>query len=514
MKKFTFIKNAAIITVTTLLLRGIGMAFRVYISNSIGTEGMGLYQLITSVYFLLITIATSGFTVAVTRMVVEEMNSGSEKTVKALIRKIVAVSIAVGVAAAVLLYLFSDVISLYWIQDERASLSLKILAPSLPFMSAAACFKGYFSARRRMAVSSGSQIFEQLIRVGIVLVLLMRFSGYGITAACAAIMIGDTVSECLSCLYLWIGYMADKRKMASECAGGGGGGKIMSRFLNIALPISGGAVLNSSLRTVENIIVPSALTKYNSSREQSLSEFGAIKGMALPLIFFPSSLLSAFSTLLMPEITESKSLKQHRRLERIINQSMHLCLTISILISGLFTVFADELGQIIYNSSEVGFYIKVLAPLIPFMYIESIVDGILKGLGQQVSTLKYGVIDSCIRIALILVLLPFTGIKGFLFVMIVSNCFTPILNMARMIKVTGVKLKWSRIFIKPCIGIVISCLIAKFGVNAIESLRELPVIIIICIGSAAAALGYIGFLYAFRCLPSIKKLRELKTART
>ena len=122
-------------------------------------------------------------------------------------------------------------------------------------------------------------------------------------------------------------------------------------------------------------------------------------------------------------------------------------------------------------------------------------------------------IDSCIRIALILVLLPFTGIKGFLFVMIVSNCFTPILNMARMIKVTGVKLKWSRIFIKPCIGIVISCLIAKFGVNAIESLGELPVIIIICIGSAAAALGYIGFLYAFRCLPSIKKLRELKNAR-
>lgn len=512
MKKFTFIKNAAIITITTLLLRGIGMVFRVYISNVVGSEGMGLYQLITSVYFLLITIATSGFTIAVTRMVVEEMNTGSKKTVNALMRKITAISVIVGLVSGALLYLLSDVISLYWIQDERASLSLKILSPSLPFMSAAACFKGYFTARRRVSVSSGSQIFEQIIRVGIVLVLLMKFSQYGIAAACAAIMIGDTISECLSCLYLWIGYMADKRKMSASCGDGAGGGKILSRFFGIALPISGGAILNSSLRTVENIIVPNNLTKYNSSREESLSQFGAIKGMALPLIFFPSSLLSAFSTLLMPEITESKSLKQHKRLERIINQSMHLCLTISILISGLFTVFADELGQIIYSSSEVGFYIKVLSPLIPFMYIESIVDGILKGLGQQVSTLKYSVIDSCIRIALILLLLPFTGIKGFLFVMIVSNCFTSILNMVRMIKVTGVKLKWSRIFIKPCIGIIISCLTAKFGVDAISNFLNMPVLIILFVGAAVATLGYMGFLYVFRCLPSIKKLRELKKA--
>ena len=154
----------------------------------------------------------------------------------------------------------------------------------------------------------------------------------------------------------------------------------------------------------------------------------------------------------------------------------------------------------------------MLSPLIPFMYIESIVDGILKGLGQQVSTLKYSVIDSCIRIALILLLLPFAGIKGFLFVMIVSNCFTSILNMVRMIKVTGVKLKWSRIFIKPCIGIIISCLIAKFGVDVINSFLNIPVLIIIFIGAAAATLGYMGFLYAFRCLPSIKKLRELKKA--
>ncbi len=512
LKRVTFVKNAAILTVTTLFLRGIGMFFRVFISNSIGTEGMGLYQLITSIYFLLITIATSGFTAAVTRMVVEEMNTGSKKSVGSLMRKIIAVSLLVGVASALILYFSSDLVSLYWIKDERAALSLKILAPSLPFMSVSSCMKGYFTARRRISVSSGSQIFEQIIRVAIVAVLLVKFAHLGVAAACAAIMIGDTISECLSCLYLWIGYLRDKYKLAIKSEGEGEK-KVLSKFFGISLPISAGAILNSSLRTVENIIVPNNLTKFNGSREQSLSEFGAIKGMALPLIFFPSSLLSAFSTLLMPEITEANSLSQHKRMEKIINQSMHLCLALSILVSGIFTAFADELGRLIYGSSEVGFYIKVLSPLIPFMYIESIVDGILKGLGQQVSSLRYNIIDSCIRIGLIVLLLPFFGINGFLLVMIISNMLTSVLNIARMIKVTGIKLNWGRILIKPCIGIVLSCLLGVMTSNLIKSGISTSAILTLIIGTAVVSAGYFAFLYVFRCLPSISRLRQLKESR-
>lgn len=507
MKKGTFVRNAAILTVTTLLLRGIGMFFRVFISNSIGAEGMGLYQLITSVYFLMITVATSGFTAAVTRMTVEEMNAGTKRSVAALVRKITAVSIIVGTAAGALLFFMSDTISLRFIEDARAALSLKILAPSLPFMSAAACMKGYFTARRRISVSSSSQIFEQIIRVGVVAVLLVKFAKYGTAAACAAVMIGDTASECLSCLYLWIGCILDKRRLEVN-PHGSGRKKVLKEFFGISLPISAGAVLNSSLRTVENIIVPSNLTRHNGSREQSLTEFGAIKGMALPLIFFPSSLLSAFSTLLMPEITEASALGRHDLTERIINRSMHLCLVLSILISGVFTAFSDELGRMIYGSAEVGFYIKVLAPLIPFMYIESIVDGILKGLGQQVSSLRYNILDSALRIALIIMLLPFFGIKGFLFVMVISNILTSVLNVARMIKVTGVRLEWSRIFIKPCIGAVLSCLLGTAVSGVIGAQTRQGALLAVCAGGAVVTAGYIAFLYIFRCLPSVRGPRR------
>ena len=58
----------------------------------------------------------------------------------------------------------------------------------------------------------------------------------------------------------------------------------------------------------------------------------------------------------------------------------------------------------LYQSEEIGFYLSILGPLMPFMYMESMVDGILKGLGEQLSSFRYTALDSVVRIALIYLL--------------------------------------------------------------------------------------------------------------
>ena len=114
------------------------------------------------------------------------------------------------------------------------------------------------------------------------------------------------------------------------------------------------------------------------------------------------------------------------------------------LAGGLFTVYAYEIGRILYRSEEIGFYISVLGPLMPLMYLESMVDGLLKGLDRQIATFRYTVVDSAARIFLIVVLLPLFGMKGFLFVMLVSNLLTSLLNLSALLRVTGGLLYTSR----------------------------------------------------------------------
>lgn len=77
MNKRAFVKNTAVMTMTSLLLRSLGIVFRIFISNRVGAEGMGLYQLVLSVYVLGGTFASAGLVTAVTRLVAEHLSAAT-----------------------------------------------------------------------------------------------------------------------------------------------------------------------------------------------------------------------------------------------------------------------------------------------------------------------------------------------------------------------------------------------------------------------------------------------------
>ena len=482
-------------TATALLLRTIGMFFRVYMSNKIGAEGMGLYQLIFSIYVLGSTFATSGICTAVTRLVTDELVTGTKKSVRGILRKAVFLSVLIGTASALLIFFGADPISRYWLKDLRAIPALKVLCFSLPSMGVSSCLRGYFIARRKAASPSRAQIFEQIVRIGVVVFLIDRFAVLGLT-----------------CLYLAAGYFHDRRKVkippsppVKQRHG------VLYRLLAIAAPITAGRYLNTILRTIENILVPSTLTKYSGSKEKALSSFGALKGMAMPLLFFPSSFLNSLSTLLIPEISEASSLHQQKKVNRAVGLTLQITLLSSILLSGLFTMFARELGLVIYNSEEVGFLLLVLAPLMPIMYVESVVDGMLKGLNQQVSSLKYMLLDSSSRIVLILFLVPSRGMEGFLFIMVLSNLLTCFLNTHRLLSVTGMKLKWSTWILKPVLAMCTGAASVLLLIKA-TPLHTLPRIWILIIGGVLAAGLYCLLLPLLGCITR-EDLRQLRPSR-
>ena len=92
------------------------------------------------------------------------------------------------------------------------------------------------------------------------------------------------------------------------------------------------------------------------------------------------------------------------------------------------------LAELVYRDAMVGRYVQILGLAAPFMYLESMVDGVLKGLGEQLATFRYSLLDSVFRITAIRLVLPQYGMAGFLWIMIASNVMTCGLNMRRMMK--------------------------------------------------------------------------------
>lgn len=494
MDKGTFLKNTAILTVASLVLRGVGMAFRVYLAAQIGAQGMGLYQLITTVYNLFLTLATAGIGVAATRMITEELALSGGRRIRSLCKKLLFAALFLGVLAGVLEFFSADFSALFWIKDERAASSLRILAFSLPPVAVSGCLQGYFMARRQVGLTTGAQMGEQVLRMGLVVAMLPAALKMGIGEACAAVVLAGTAAEFFSGAVVWQGYRRDLRRVQGREKPQRAGG-VWRRLWSIAAPVAATRYVSSGLRTLENVMVPGCLAAYTLSRETALEQFGALKGMAMTILFFPFSFLATLSTLLLPEITEAYTQNRKTLLERLISRTILITLTVSVLMGGLFTLFADELGETLFHDSQVGFYIRVLGPVAPFMYLESMVDGVLKGLNQQLATFRYSVCDSVIRIVLIAVLVPKFGMKGFLFVMLVSNLFTGLLNLRRLLLVTKLPIRWWQWVIRPLLAFFAGMMTYQAVYLPWAAGRGVPPILELTAGGAVVTAAYLTVLF-------------------
>lgn len=506
MKKTVFIKNAAILTVSSLLLRFAGIVFKVWLAAKIGSEGIGLYQLVFSVYMFAATFATSGICTAVTRLVSEELVVGSKIGVRRIVIRCIELSLVIAALSIALLFFGADFIAIKLLRDTRAVLSLKILGFSLPFMGICSCIKGYFIARRKATPSSVSQLLEQAVRIAVIIYLLSRYSSLGLEYACAAVLLGDTVAEAVSCLYVYIRYKYDYNRLKIATPPTRKPYKLLPAISHIALPITSGRYLNSLLRMIENILVPICLTK-GVTAGNGISLFGMIKGMALPILFFPSTLLGALSTLLIPEMSEAAVRGRMGVVRSISYRIIKITSLVSIIFSALFLVTGTGLGVLIYKSRDVGFLLCALSPIVPFMYLDAVSDGILKGLDQQKFTFRTSVGDSAIRIVLILLFLKQWGIWGFICIMYFSNLLTCVLNTGRLVKISGLRLNLAQTFILPACGAFSICIAVNLLLKTILITQSLVYITTICVVCFALYICYL-FLLGIVDIDDINFIRQ------
>lgn len=176
MNKFKiFFINGIILTLTNLGLQTVGMYFNVYVTNKIGSEAIGLFTLVMSVYSFFLTLATSGIFLSSTRLVSEELSLGTPASAKKAIKTCIFYSFSIGFVASIILYLTSPFIVKYILHDKITTLPFHVISISLPFIAISSSISGYFSAVRKAYKSASAQIFEQLLRIVIITYLLSLF---------------------------------------------------------------------------------------------------------------------------------------------------------------------------------------------------------------------------------------------------------------------------------------------------------------------------------------------------
>ena len=473
--KNSFFKNIAIITITSLILRVLGMVFRIWLSREIGSEGMGLLQLVLSFYVLICTFGTTGICTATSRLVAE--NEGNGKVVSKVMKRSMQIILIISAVTIILVYNFSSFIAKNIICDARAEEGLKMLLIGLPFLALSSGIRGYFLGKRKASIPSIAQIIEQIIRIAATFFLIDKALPFGLSATCSAIILGGALGEFAEFIFCFICLIINKEKPIGQSKA------ITKELLRISIPIMSGRYIHTALRTLENMLVPITISIFTKDKSLALSQFGNIKGMAIPLLFFPASFLAAFSTMMIPEISSYKSRGYDLRVKTATEKSIGITIIVSVLIGGIFFTLGKDISVLLYGSGDTGVLLVSLAPLVPLMYLESVCDGILKGLDQQKHSFIYGIIDSVTRLLLIYLLCPKYGIKGFLLIMIYSNMLTSLLNLRRLLKVAKINIKIKSWILKPLFSIIISAFI---GVAVARNIGVLPIKILVCVSIISA----------------------------
>ncbi|MEG0872819.1 MAG: oligosaccharide flippase family protein [Clostridia bacterium] len=451
-----FLINGLILTITAFIMRFIGISFEVFISNKIGTEGMGVYQLVMSVYLFAITLASSGINLASTRIVSEDIACQNEQGAKHAMKKCILLSLIVGSLSCLILLLSSNIISLTLLHNKVSALPLKIMAISLPFISISAAINGYFSAVRRVIKTASSKILEQVIKIGITVIFLSILLPNNVNFSCIALVIGICISEICSFIYVYILYIFDKKKYMKNKKNNTSisASDYNKRIINITLPIALTSYIRSALSTLQQLLIPLRLQVSGLTYSSALSKYGLICGMTLPILLFPSVIIISFSNLLIPEISYYYAKKNYAQIKNITSRIFKSVFIFSICIFGIFLTFSNELSIIIYSNSQVGHFLKVLSPLVLVMYLDTIVDSILKGLDKQVSVMKCNIADLFVSIFCIYFFVPILGINGYVLSIYVSEFFNFCVSIITLLKITHVKMNAYIWFIKPLIGIL------------------------------------------------------------
>ena len=466
MKKLKlFIINGLALSVISIFLQLVGVSFGVYISNKIGNEAVGLYQLLMSTYSFGITLALSGINLACIRIVSEEIAKNNFTNLKFAVKKCLFYSLCFGILTFFIFCIFANYISSRILHEKISAFTIGIMALSFPFASICSCLNGYFSAVRHVIKSAIIQIIEQLFKILIITYMLNRLFNFSINSACCLIVLGSSISEGITCLLMFIAYIKDRKKWYLENTivnNKNEDTSITKRIFKISMPISSATYIKSGLATLKQIIIPLKLEASGLSCNNALANYGMINGMVFPIVLFPSTFLSSFSGLLIPEFSAFNIRGKNDIIKNSISRILKYTMAFSFFIIGIFFCFSEELSILIYNNENISKYIKILAPVIIFMYLDSIVDGILKGLDKQVSVMIINIIDLVSSILLISFLVPIYGILGYLIVILVSEILNCILSMLVLINVSNINLNFKIWIFKPFVILIFSMTITIF----------------------------------------------------
>lgn len=462
MSRSSFVRGALILAVAGFSVRFLGAGLRILLAALIGDEGIGLYQMAYPVYSTLLAISTAGVPIAISKLVAEKIALNDFRGAYQVFRVALGILAFSGLFISGVLYLGADFFSQTVTKDPRAYYPLVSISPAIFLVTVMSALRGFFQGQQQMMPTALSQIFEQMGRVAVALILVVVLLPRGLEFAAAGATFGAVAGAFFGLLTLVYLYCRRRPFLLHQLQRQSlyrpqKPREIVYQIVALSLPVTLGSLVMPVITVIDLTVVPLRLHNAGFDTERATALYGQLTGMATSIVHFPALITVALAMSLVPAISEANVLHNMALIRARTDTAVRLTLLLAIPSAAGLYILAEPICVLLFNNAEAGYSLALLSWGVIFLSLYNTTAGILQGLGRTMIPVKsmfYGALVKTV-LSWFLTSLPFLHVGGAAIASVAGFLLAAVMNLRQVSALSGWFLRKGELIARPMLAVLV-----------------------------------------------------------
>ncbi|MBQ1340484.1 MAG: oligosaccharide flippase family protein [Ruminococcus sp.] len=420
------VRDTIMLPVMQLFLDTASLMLNAFITRKLGSSAIGVLTL-TGTFLGLAGIISNGNAYLCTSRLISEELGKKDSSPEHILAHGIKLCMILSISVSAMIEVFAETISERFFRSSELTADIRLMPAALISGAAASCLKGYFNAERRSSVTAAGDILEFIVRCSVIASAALTAGAVSESGVCGIMISGIIAGNVFSLAFFAVMYLRSKRGPKRR------GSISFKEYAALAFPIMGGGILTAILSSTNDALIPICLRQYGDSAGRALSLFGIFEAIVIPTLFFPSVILCSMSGIIVSETARASASGDTCRIRSLASRLTEFTLIYAVFSAGVLIRFGRPIGEALGGGRLAGSMISAIAPVIPFIYMEIVLEAMIKGMGLQgFSSLNY-LAEYAVRISIVLIAVPHFGFIGIAASYYTSNVIG---NISRCIKLS------------------------------------------------------------------------------
>ncbi len=426
--------STIILFLSNITVRILGFIYKIFLSNSIGETGLGIYHIIFNFLMICLAFTTTGIPTALSCLVAKNKATNDKHNTNVLFISTLYIAFFISLFISLFIYLNSNYISLKLLNNPKLNLFVLSICPAIVVITLSNILRGYYYGIKEVVVPAIGQILEQISKIIFVYLIIMYINNKDMN--CYLALLGISVGECVNILFISICLYRNTNLLNKYTINIKDFYNASIETIKISIPITCSKMSSTLLHSISSMIVPSRLALSGISYIKSLSMYGIISGMVMPFVYLPFTVGSALVVNLIPSISQEMALCRYKSVFKKIYYSLLLTFTVGICFSLFFYFFSDKLCLLVFNNELAGTYLKAMFLVPLFMSLNQTLSGILHSIKKEVVSSVITISTMFLQIVMLYFLLPIPAVNiyAYIYTMTFISMLTTLLHIIVLMK--------------------------------------------------------------------------------